>query len=143
MKPTDLVANADISIHAPVTKVWHALTNPSTIKKYMFGTSVTSAWHEGSEITWQGEFNGKAYEDHGVIQIFEPNKHLQYTHTTGKINGHVSGHTHLVDIQLTSFGNETHVALTQDNNADEKAQQESEKNWNNMLVSLKELLENN
>ena len=33
MKPNDLVANAEISIHAPVTKVWHALTNPALIKK--------------------------------------------------------------------------------------------------------------
>lgn len=142
MKPNDLVANAEISIHAPVTKVWHALTNPALIKKYMFDTTVTSDWKEGSEISWKGEFNGNPYEDHGVIQKMEPNKHLVYTHIAGPKNGTVNG-AHLVDITLTSFGNETHVSLMQDNNSDEKARQESEKNWNSMLATLKELMESN
>ena len=141
MKPDNLVANAEISIHVPVTKVWHALTNPALIKKYMFGTTVTSDWHEGSEIMWEGEFNGKPYKDHGVIQKLVPNKHLQYSHTTGANGTSEAGDTHIVDIELTTIGNETHVALEQDHNANEKAREESEKNWNMMLESLKEMLE--
>ena len=143
MKSNNHIAKAEVSIHAPIEKVWLALTNPALIKKYMFDTTVESDWKEGSDITWKGEFNGKAYEDHGIIESVEPNRHLQYSHTSGSPDGSENGDTHMVDIQLTTVGNETHVALTQDNNADEKAIAESEKNWNMMLSTMKDLLEQN
>lgn len=75
-----LIASAQISIDATVDKDWDAFTNPQTIKKYMFGSTVSSDWKEGSEITWNGEWNGKAYEDKGEIKKIKPKTYLQYTH---------------------------------------------------------------
>jgi hypothetical protein len=46
----------------------------------MFGTEVTSQWREGSAITWRGEWQGRAYEDKGVILQFKPGRTLQYSH---------------------------------------------------------------
>ena len=51
MKTKGLIANAQTSIDASVDNVWDAFTNPETIKKYMFGTTVSSDWKNGSEIT--------------------------------------------------------------------------------------------
>ena len=41
--------------------------NPEAIKQYMFGTNVVTDWREGSPITWKGEWQGKSYEDKGVM----------------------------------------------------------------------------
>ena len=50
---------------------------------------------------------------------------------------------HIVTIDLEEKNEHTVVTLTQDNNADEKVEEHSEKNWKMMLASLKKLLEEN
>ena len=72
MKTKGLIANAQTLIDASADKVWDAFTNPETIKKYMFGTTVSSDWENGSDITWKGEWKGKAYEDKGEIIQMDP-----------------------------------------------------------------------
>jgi uncharacterized protein YndB with AHSA1/START domain len=76
----NLIAKASATIDAPVAKVWDALVNPEAIKQYMFGTNVATDWQEGSPITWKGEWQGKAYEDKGVIRQVKPERILQYSH---------------------------------------------------------------
>ena len=75
-----LRAKADVTIHASVAKVWDALVNPETIKRYMFGTTVVSDWKEGSPIVWRGEWKGKPYQDKGRILELRAGKRLQYSH---------------------------------------------------------------
>ena len=65
------VAHASTTIDAPVLMVWKALVTSETIKQYMVGTTVVSDWIVGSPITWSGEWQGKAYEDKGVILRLE------------------------------------------------------------------------
>jgi hypothetical protein len=48
---------------------------------------------------------------------------------------------HTVTIELAGEGGHTRVSLSQDNNPTEQARQQSEKNWEMMLTSLKGLLE--
>ncbi|MBB5437813.1 uncharacterized protein YndB with AHSA1/START domain [Pedobacter sp. AK017] len=142
MGTENLIAKAEEAILAKVDQVWKALVDPDSIKQYMFGTSVQSDWKKGSKITWQGEWKGKKYEDRGEITKIEPNKVLQYTHfspLSGLADKPENYHT--VTISLSAVGNHTKVILTQDKNLSEKAQQESQKNWENMLGSLKEVVE--
>ena len=51
---TGHVAAADVDISASPKQVWHALTDPALISKYMFGTSVETSWEPGTPITWRG-----------------------------------------------------------------------------------------
>lgn len=55
----NLIAKVEITINAPATKVWEALTKPEIIKQYMFGTNVVSDWKVGSTVVWKGECQGK------------------------------------------------------------------------------------
>jgi uncharacterized protein YndB with AHSA1/START domain len=71
MKNT-LVATAHVEIDAPIATVWDALVNPEKIRQYMFGTTVVSAWREGAGIVWKGEWQGRPYEDKGVILRLQP-----------------------------------------------------------------------
>ena len=43
----NLIATASISVDATRQKVWNALTDPAAIKRYMFGSDVTSDWKVG------------------------------------------------------------------------------------------------
>ena len=136
------IAKAETIINTSADKVWNALTDPQTIKKYMFGATVISDWKEGSRIVWKGEWQGKAYEDKGKILSLEPNKKLQYSHFSPLTGlNDVPENYHIVTIDLEEKDDQTIVTLTQDNNENEKAKDHSEKNWKMMLASLKKLLE--
>ena len=76
----DLIASASMVTTVSSYKVWDALVNPVAIKQVMFGTTVVSDWKVGSPIVWMGEWQGKPYQDKGVILQFEPRQTLQYTH---------------------------------------------------------------
>jgi uncharacterized protein YndB with AHSA1/START domain len=138
----NIIARAETTINATVDKVWDALVNPDAIKRYMFGTTVTSDWKEGSKITWKGEWQGKSYEDKGEILQIVPNEKLKYTHFS-PLSGaaDVPENYHTVTIELKELQNQTAVALLQDNNVTEEAKQHSEKNWSMMLAGLKKFIE--
>jgi len=137
-----LIAKASISINASAAKVWNALTNPEVIKQYMFGTTVISDWLKGSQIVWKGAWQGKKYEDKGVILKLKPERLIQYSHfspLSGKPD--LPENYHTVTIKLTTDEAGTAVSLSQDNNETEEAREHSEKNWKMMLDALKKLLE--
>lgn len=136
-----LIAKASIEVNEPIDKVWDSLTNPKIIKKYMFGTNLISDWEEGSSIVWKGEWQGKKYEDRGVILKLKLGHLIQYNHFSP-----LSGlpdkpeNYHIVTIELTNKDKGTAISLTQDNNDTEEARTHSEKNWFIMLQNLKILL---
>jgi len=67
-------------ISAPPGQVWNALTDPTVIKKYFLGTEVTTSWRVGEPITFKGEWQGKHYEDKGVVLSHEPEHRLSISH---------------------------------------------------------------
>ena len=139
---TGIVARASTTIDAPRARVWSALITPDTIKQYMFGATVISDWKQGDPIVWKGEWQGKPYEDKGVILRLEPERLLQYSHfspLSGLPEAPDSYHT--VTVELADEPPGTRITLSQDNNATEEAQQHSQKNWETMLAGLKKLLE--
>jgi len=142
MKAHDLIARAEVTINTNVKRVWDALINPEVIKKYMFGTTVSSNWKVGSSITWRGEWQGKTYEDKGVIRQITPERILQYTHfspLTGLPD--IPENYHTVTIEIAAKGKQTALSLSQDNNPTEEAKKHNEKNWGMMLSGLKKILE--
>ncbi len=136
------VAKASVTVDAPIAEVWKALITPEAIKEYMFGTTVMSEWKEGSPIIWKGEWQGKSYEDRGVILQLKPGRTLQYTHFSPLAGlPDTPENYHTVTIDLSPVGKQTRVSLSQDNNPTDKAREHSEKNWGSMLAGLKQFLE--
>ena len=137
-----LTATATTNIRASRERVYSALINPASIKEYMFGATVTTDWNEGSPITWKGEFQGKAYEDKGKILELRPPGRLKYTHFSPLAGAaDAPENYHSVTFDLFDDDGQTKVVLTQDNCADEKAREHSEKNWGIMLEGLKKHVE--
>jgi uncharacterized protein YndB with AHSA1/START domain len=137
-------AHASITIRASIARVWQALTDPALIKYYMHGTQTVSDWKVGSPIFWRGEWQGKAYEDKGVILALEPQKLLKNTHwspLSGSEDKPENYHT-LTYILSENGDDTTTLALTQSNNPTQEAADEMAKiAWGPVLNTLKELLE--
>jgi uncharacterized protein YndB with AHSA1/START domain len=138
----ELVAKSEIIVNAPASKVWEVLTNPVIVKQLMFGADVITDWKEGSPIIYKGIWQGKPFEDKGKVVTFHTEKLLVTTHWS-PLSGtaDIPENYHTVSYELKSENNQTHVILTQDNNATEDEKKHSESNWNMMLKTLKKMVE--
>jgi uncharacterized protein YndB with AHSA1/START domain len=138
----NVIAKAEIDVTAPVASVWKALTDPGIIAKYFFGSQVRTDWQPGSPIVWQGEYEGKQYEDKGEILEVEQNRLLRMTHfspMTGLPDEPENYHT--LTYTLDERGGSTHVSLSQDNNGSEADAERATANWATMLEGLKSTVE--
>ena len=137
-----LVATSSITINAPASKVWGALTKPELIKQYLFGTEVTTDWQVGSPITYRGIWEGKPYEDKGKILQIEEGRLLvasYWSAFSGKPD--LPENYQTVQYELTKAGDGTQLTITQENNASEEEADRAEQNWNTVLAEMKKLLE--
>jgi uncharacterized protein YndB with AHSA1/START domain len=137
-----LVGSVSSRIDAPATKVWEALTKPTLIKQYFFGTKVRTDWKPGSAIIFTGEWNGKSYEDKGTIVDAQPFKVLKYKYWSS-MSGAADVPENYANItyELSDEDGETMLTVLQDNIPDEKTKTHSEANWKTVLDNLKHLLE--
>lgn len=138
----NFVCETSITIDADTSQVWKAITTPRLIKKYLFGTNARSEWKEGSVITYEGEYEGKAYKDKGVIKKLEPEKIFQSTYWSsmgGKDDK--PENYNLVTYKLTPKNGKTVVTLSQDNIQSEKEKEHMLENWKMTLKSLKKVVE--
>ncbi len=138
----NLIGAAGIRIDAPVSKVWEALTTPSLIKQYFFGTNAISDFKEGSPLIFKGEWEGKEYEDKGTILKVVPQKLFRYNFwsSLSGIEDKPENYV-IITYELTERNNGTYLSVKQENIPDEKMRQHSEENWNKVLAELKEFLE--
>jgi uncharacterized protein YndB with AHSA1/START domain len=136
------VAKATMTINAPASKVWNALTKPDLIKQYLFGTQVTTDWQVGSPITYEGVWEGKAYKDKGKILQVEPGKRLVSTFWSA-LSGlpDVPENYQTVSYELSTEAGGTRLTISQDNNATQADADHSAHNWNMVLEGMKKLLE--
>lgn len=142
MMDNKYVSKAYIMIAAPASKVWDALTKPSLIKQYLFGTEVTTDWKVGSPITYRGNWQGKSYEDKGKVLEFSPNKVLVSTFWSS-LSGlpDIPENYKIVRYELSSKDTGTILTITQDNNNSQEEANHSEQNWKMVLEGIKKLLE--
>ena len=137
-----LVSKSSTLINAPVNKVWEALTNPSLIKQYLFGTNTITDWKKGSPITYEGEWEGKAYKDKGQIVDIIPEKLLHTTYWSsigGKEDKPENYNNVIYEVKPENGG--TLITILQDNIKDEKELEHMKQNWGMVLESMKTMLE--
>jgi uncharacterized protein YndB with AHSA1/START domain len=132
------VATATTDVDATPERVWAALTDPDQIAVYMHGSRVTTTWEVGSPITWEGEYDGRAYQDKGEVLTFDEPHVLSVTHYSpmmGQPDEPESYHT--LVYTLTADGDRTHLELTQDGNESQDQADQFSQNWQGMLDGLK------
>ncbi len=136
------VAKRTVSINAPVSQVWKALTDPKLVKQYFFGVDVITDWKQGSPIIYRGVWEGKPFEDKGNVLKIEPEKLLLTTHWS-PLSGvpDTPENYHNVRYELAPEGRGTKLTITQDNNATAEEKNHSEQNWGAVLDGMKRVLE--
>jgi uncharacterized protein YndB with AHSA1/START domain len=139
---TGLIARVSVTIAAPAADVWEALVTPAAIETYMFGATVTSDWAVGSPIVWNGEWQGRAYEDKGIILQIVRERVLEFSHYSplGEV-ADLPENYHIVTVRLSVEGVHTRLTLYQDNNPTDQARDNAERNWAVMLAALKRFVE--
>jgi uncharacterized protein YndB with AHSA1/START domain len=135
------------TVKASPSAVWKALTTPSTLKQFFFGSDVSTDWRVGSPISFRGNWKGKPYEDKGNIQTFDRDHRLAFTHWS-PLSGmeDTPENYHVVSFDLRPANGGTEVVLTQTNQNDAEPitpenRQEYAKNWTMVLEGLKNAVE--
>ncbi len=139
----DLIISESININTRIPKVWNALTDPEIIKEYLFGTETVTDWKEGSEIIFQGEYEGNKYRDKGVIKENVLNKKISYTYWSG-FSGleDKSENYSLITYELEDIGKDkTKFTWTQKGYANEEANNHSSTGMKGFLEKIKEVVE--
>ena len=137
-----ITVETSIKINAPASKVWDALTKPELIKLYLFGTETKSDWKVGSPITYNGVWEGKPYEDKGIIKKIQKGKLLQSTYFSsfsGKEDKPENYAT--VTYELREENKGTLLTISQDNIENEEGKKHMKENWEMVLKKLKEVVE--
>jgi uncharacterized protein YndB with AHSA1/START domain len=140
--PGDYVAASSVTIEAPPARVWNVITDPVATKEFMFGADLATDWSVGGPITWRGSWEGKEYEDKGVILDVEPGRRLVYTHFSplgGQEDKPENYHT--LTWTLLDQGGRTLLTLAQDNNPTAEAAEHSQGMWDRLVADVKRLSE--
>ena|ERR1017187_3208471 len=139
----DLIVSKSILINAAPDKVWHALTNPETIKEYLFGTETITDWKVGSEIIFQGEYNNIKYRDKGVVQKNVLNELLSYRYWSAFTGlEDIPENYSLVTYTLIDKGNnQTELTWAQEGFATQEGYEHSESGMDAFLQHIKTIIE--
>lgn len=139
----DYVAQVETIIHAPREAIWKALTDPDSIRQYLYGTEAISDWKPGSPIIYRGEWEGKPYEDKGTILEVVPGKNLVTTFFS-PLSGlpDLPENYQTIRYELSDADGGTRLVIIQENNASYEEAERAKKNWAQVLEALKNLVEN-
>jgi uncharacterized protein YndB with AHSA1/START domain len=145
-----LIVTNTITIDAPASKVWDALTNPEQTKKYMFGCETVSDWQVGSSLIWRMDYEGKDFiAVKGTILAIQPPTFLAYTTIDPNSNIDDTSENYLtVTYLLTPQDGKTVLTVTQgDYNTVAEGERRYLEAWNNgegwnpILVEIKKVAE--
>lgn len=131
-----------VLINAEKEKVWKVLTDPELIKEYLYGTETITDWRPGSEIIFQGEYEGHKYRDHGRIVTYLKNEEISYSYWSG-FSGleDKSENYSMVIYKLKAVQNKTEFTWIQKGFADSEKQKHSGEGLPALLEQIKLIAE--
>lgn len=120
------------AIFLPVTpaRMWDALTNPATIRQYLFGTEAESDWKVGSNITYRGEYGGVSYADKAIIVDLEENRRL-VTRYWSSMSGLPDAPENYVGVryEIEEMDGRCELRVTQEDNKTDAEAEQRKKDW--------------
>ncbi len=135
-------SSVSIVINAPLKKVWDALTIPEQVREYFFGTNMITTWEVGSPIFFQGEWEGKTYEDKGIVLEYTPMQSFSYNYWSSM--GDTEDKPELYQVlsySLSETSDGIKLMVTQSNVDTQEKADHSAKNWEGVLGLMKAFVE--
>lgn len=106
-----------VTIDAPASKVFEALTQPELVKQWQFGKTVQCDWQTGNAIKFIAETEGKVLEQWGTILEIRPNELLKYNLFTPAPGIEEKPENYnITSYVLTNDNNKTQIELIQEDN---------------------------
>jgi len=143
MTPEPAVVKS-VEISASPNEVWHMLTEPDEIAKWMDGARVESQWQLGSDILFTGmmpNFN-KRYRDRGTVLAVEHEKFLQYSHWSEMTRlPDIPQNRTIITFTIQQVDEKTHLTMHQENFHSEVEYKHANFFWGVALHIMKNLLE--
>jgi uncharacterized protein YndB with AHSA1/START domain len=139
----DLKVSSSITINAAPQKVWEALTNPTIIKEYLYGTETITDWKVGSNIIFQGEYQGHQYRDKGIVLQNKPLSLLSYSYWTGfsGLEDKPENYATVTYTVKSKDNNKTKFTWKQQGYANEQGYLHSKNGMKAFLKSIKKIIE--
>jgi uncharacterized protein YndB with AHSA1/START domain len=139
--------NKAVTIKASTSQVWHILTTPKLMKKWMVSDdleiNISTDWEVGSPMVIHGHMNGKDFENNGTVLQFEPDKTLAYSHlsSTSRLPDRPESYS-IIEFRLQPMEDLTILTLTVSNFPTESIYKHLAFYWNVTLEVLKRMIEN-
>jgi len=139
----DLKVSESVEINASPETVWKILTTPAIIKEYLFGTETITDWKVGSEVIFQGEYQGHKYKDKGVIKENVLHKRISYSYWSGFSGTEDKPENYSVVSYDLNSKDRKHTTFTwsQAGYANEEGQKHSQSGMTAFLKQIKEIAE--
>lgn len=135
-------ATKAVTINAAPDRIWEALTTPEQVKQYMFGAEVVSDWVRGGPIVYRGIWDGKPFEDKGIVlDIDEPLllRTSYYSPLSGKPD--TPDNYAVVTYAVSRDGKGSKLTVTHSNIPSAEGLEQSESNWAMTLTAIKRVIE--
>lgn len=136
-----------IDIDAPPPLVWRALTDPQAMPAWMSDEplEVETRWEIGGPIVLRGILHGRLrFENRGVVQAFEPERLLRYTHwntLSRRVHPDVPGNHAVFSFSLAPSASGTRLVLVLGNLIDQAVYGHLDFYWDITLMELKRFCE--
>ena len=132
-----------LTIKAPSSKVWDALTKPEMVEQWQYGSVLTTNWQIGTEIRFKSEWEGKSFEQWGTILEVTPNQKLRYNLFAPRPDLEDKPENYFeMEFKLIEHGDNTVLEIIQEDNRPGAQQEVEQGEENPALKMLKELVEN-
>lgn len=128
----------EVEVAAPPQKVWEALTEPHTVRRYYYGTSPRTTWEVGSPVEFVDD-DGEAQLD-GVVLAFEPPVRLAHTFIATWYGGRDDQGSLHWEVAATDAGSRVALAHRGARTASREGSETADGSWH-IIDALKTLLE--
>ena len=138
----DRAVKKSIIINAHAADVWKNLTDPESIRKFLFCAETRTDWKVGHPIEFSGNWKGRDYQGKGEIVQFEKEKKLEHTYYSNLSEkpDEPENYCHVI-YELEEQDNQTVLSVTQ---TDIDSQDEYDMiagYWQSVLEKLKQIVE--
>lgn len=143
--PDTITRTIDIDVSPSL--VWHALTDPHSMPAWMSDEplEVETNWAIGGPIILRGVLHGRLrFENRGVVQAFEPERTLRYTHwntLSRRVLPDIPENHAVFSFSLAPSAGGTRLMLVLSNLADRAVYGHLDFYWDTTLVVLKRFCE--
>jgi uncharacterized protein YndB with AHSA1/START domain len=131
-----------IVLDAPIQKVWNALTQPTLVKQWQYGSDLITDWIVGNEIRFRNEWEGQVFEQWGTVLEVIPNQKIKYSLFFPRPELEDKPENYFImSYILTEENQKVKLEILQEDNRPGAIQEEPQGEENPILQGLKALIE--